>query len=231
MTGVFTSLSQLLDASAGLAILAAGIWGIASVLLSPCHLAGIPIIIGYISGRRELPKGRALALSSFFAIGILVTIAILGVITGLLGRILGDIGAVSRYAPPVVMVVFGLVLLDVIPLPFQGSSAPTRIKGSGLWTALLLGLIFGAVLGPCTFAFMAPVIAVAFRAAATDFAFPAALFAAYAAGHCLVILLAGTFSGILRRYFGWSQKSKGTLIIKRICGVLVIAAGVYMVIA
>ncbi len=230
MTGVFTGLSRLLESSTGAAILAAGLWGVASVILSPCHLAGIPILIGFISGRRDLPKGRALTLSSVFAIGILVTIAIIGVITGLLGRIMGDIGAVSRYAPPVVMVVFGLVLMDVIPLPFQGSAAPTRIEGNGLLTALLLGLVFGAVLGPCTFAFMAPVIAVAFRVAASDLALPAGLFAAYAAGHCLVIVLAGTFSGMVRRYLGWSQKSKGTLIIKRICGALVIAAGAYMVI-
>jgi cytochrome c-type biogenesis protein len=47
-------------------------------------------------------------------------------------------------------------------------------------------------------------------------------------GHCSVIVLAGTFTEAVQRYLDWNERSRGTVIIKRICGVLVIAGGLYL---
>jgi cytochrome c-type biogenesis protein len=75
---LFTALNQSLVAGFGLAVAAAGVWGIASVLLSPCHLASIPLLIGFITGQESPTPRRVLALSSVFAVGILITIAVIG---------------------------------------------------------------------------------------------------------------------------------------------------------
>jgi cytochrome c-type biogenesis protein len=93
---------------------------------------------------------------------------------------------------------------------------------------LLLGLAFGLALGPCSFAFLAPVIGIAFQAAAAGAALPAGLFAAYAAGHGLVIVLAGSTMQLVRRSLRWNGNSKGAVILKRICGLLVIVIAVYL---
>jgi cytochrome c-type biogenesis protein len=51
----------------------------------------------------------------------------------------------------------------------------------------------------------------------------------YGVGHCSVIVLAGTFTEVVQRYLNWNENSKGTLAIKRVCGVLVIIGGLYLI--
>jgi len=66
------------------------------------------------------------------------------------------------------------------------------MKRKGLLAALILGLVFGVALGPCTFAYMAPMLGVTFKLAATNPFYGAALLLAYGIGHCSVIVAAGT---------------------------------------
>jgi len=94
--------------------------------------------------------------------------------------------------------------------------------------AFVLGLVFGIALGPCTFAYMAPMLGVTFKAAASSALYGTLLLALYGAGHCSVIVLAGTFTEFVQRYLNWNERSKGALVLRRVCGVLVLAGGVYL---
>jgi cytochrome c-type biogenesis protein len=105
------------------------------------------------------------------------------------------------------------------------------MKSKGLLAAFALGLVFGIALGPCTFAFMAPVLAVTFRLAATNLPYGILLLVLYGVGHCAVIVLAGTFTGVVQRYLNWNERSKGAVILKKVCGVLVLLGGLYMIYA
>ncbi|WP_127475032.1 cytochrome c biogenesis CcdA family protein [Sulfurivermis fontis] len=225
--GLFEALNSGLGAAPLWALAAAALWGVASMLLSPCHLAGIPLIVGFINGQGNVGTRRAVALASLFALGILITIAVIGVITAALGRIAGDLGAWAYYLVAAVFLLVGLYLLDVIPAPWSAPGS-VPIKGRGLLPALLLGLVFGIALGPCTFAYMAPVLGVAFGTAATTPLFSAALLLAYGVGHCAVIVAAGSATGLVRRYLDWSGRSQGTQRLRQACGVLVIAAALYL---
>ena len=224
---IFTSLSKALTLSPAAALSASFSWGILSMLLSPCHLASIPLIIGFISGQGNIRANRALALSAVFASGIFAAIALIGVITAAAGKVLGDTGRYGNYIVAAVFLIVGLNLLDLIPLHFPGQQK-LGIKQKGLLGALLLGLIFGVALGPCTFAFMAPVLALALKTASTNLLYAAGLLLAYGVGHCMVLVLAGTFSGAVQRYLDWNEKSKGALLVKKICGVLVILGGLFL---
>ena len=95
--------------------------------------------------------------------------------------------------------------------------------------AFILGLVFGVALGPCTFAFMAPILAVTFRLAATNLLYGILLLLLYGLGHCAVIVLAGTFTEVVQHYLDWSEKSKGAVILKRTCGALVLLGGLYLI--
>jgi cytochrome c-type biogenesis protein len=103
-----------------------------------------------------------------------------------------------------------------------------KFKKKGAWAALVLGLIFGIALGPCTFAFMAPVLAITLFSSSSSFIKDISLLAVYGSGHCLVIVMAGTFTEALRKYLKWNERSRGTLWVKKICGVLVIIGGIYL---
>ena len=55
------------------------------------------------------------------------------------------------------------------------------------------------------------------------------LLCAYGVGHCSVIVAAGTSTGLVQRYLNWTEQSKGALILRRVCGVLVLVGGVYLI--
>ena len=224
---LFTWLTDLVQSTFLVALLGAFLWGVLSILLSPCHLTSIPLVVGYISHQGVKSLRKAFWTSFAFSFGILITIGLIGLVTALLGRMMGDIGKWGNYLVAAVFFIVGLVLLEIIRFDLPGIGR-LKFKKRGAWAAFILGLIFGIALGPCTFAYMAPVLAITLFSPSSSFIKDFLLLAMYGIGHCLVIVLAGTFTEIIQKYLNWNEKSKGTRIVKRICGILVIIAGIYM---
>jgi cytochrome c-type biogenesis protein len=227
LESLFTTLSHAIEGTSALALSASFVWGILSILLSPCHLSSIPLVVGFIDEQGRISTGRAFSISGLFSIGILVSIAAIAVITGLAGRMIGDVGRWGNYFVALIFFLVGLHLFDIIPMPWSGPGQ-VGMKRKGLLAAFVLGLIFGIALGPCTFAYMAPILTVAFQLAATSLAYGTLLLLLYGLGHCSVIVLAGTFTEVVQQYLDWNERSKGAQIVKRICGALVILGGLYL---
>jgi cytochrome c-type biogenesis protein len=225
---LFTTLTHAVEGTPGIAMMAAVIWGILSILLSPCHLASIPLIVGFIDQQGKITTRRAFGISLLFAMGILITIGVIGVITAAAGRMLGDVGRYGNYFVAVIFFVVGLYLLDAIRIPMPGAAQPGMTR-RGMWAALILGLVFGIALGPCTFAYMAPILAITFRVAATNLGYGVLLLLLYGVGHCAVIVLAGTFTEVVQHYLDWNEKSRGSVILKKVCGALVLVGGIYLI--
>jgi cytochrome c-type biogenesis protein len=228
MEKLFTNLTRAVEATPLMAVAASFVWGILSVVLSPCHLSSIPLVVGFIDKQGRMSTKRAFAISALFAGGILITIAAVGAATAAAGRMMGDVGRYGNYFVAAIFFLVGLYLLDIIPLPWSGPGQ-IGMKRKGMLAAFLLGLIFGIAIGPCTFAYMAPMLAVTFRVASTALLYGIILLVAYGIGHCSVIVLAGTSTGLVQRYLNWNEKSRGAVILKRICGVLVLLAGLYLI--
>jgi cytochrome c-type biogenesis protein len=161
LDSLFTTLYEAMTGAVWLALAASFGWGVLSILLSPCHLSSIPLVVGYISSLGKLSVGRTFNISMIFSAGILATIALIGVITAGLGRLMGDVGVYGNYLVAGIFFLVGLYLLDVFKIDWN-SSKLKRTKAKGMLAALLLGLLFGIALGPCTFAYMAPVLGVVF---------------------------------------------------------------------
>ncbi len=225
---LFTSLYEAMTGAVWLAVIASFAWGILSILLSPCHLSSIPLVVGFISSQGKISIGRTFNISLIFSLGILITIALIGIITASLGRLMGDIGGVGNYLVAGIFFLVGLYLLDVIKFDLN-SVGLKRTKTKGLTAALILGMLFGLALGPCTFAYMAPVLGVVFQTAQTSYLLAAGFLLAFGLGHCSVIVGAGTLTGKVQKYLNWSEGSKTILWIKRTCGILVIFGGIYLI--
>ncbi|MBP7553055.1 MAG: cytochrome C biogenesis protein [Spirochaetes bacterium] len=234
LESIFTFLTGILAKSWYLALIGSFLWGILSILLSPCHLSSIPLLIAFISGRGKITVKKAFVLSLAFSVGILITIGLIGLVTGLLGRMFGNIGAMGNIFTIIIALIFfvvGLNFLGIIPSPDFLKNGQPNVKGKGIVPAFLLGLIFGVVLGPCTFGFMAPVLGIVFGSAGKNLFFSIAVLALYAVGHCLVIVLAGTFTEVVEKYLNWNEKSNAAHIVKKVFGVLIILIGIYIIIS
>ncbi len=228
MLKLFTALSHAMEGAPLFAIGSSFIWGILSIVLSPCHLTGIPLIIGYLSNQRELSTKKALHLSTIFSIGILISIAVIGGITAAAGRILGDVGKIGNYVVALVFLIFGLNLLGILPIKWPGMNL-LKSKQKGYFSVLSLGLVFGLALGPCTFAFMAPMLGIVFNLTEKNLPYGLILLTAFAIGHCAVIITAGTSTRWVQQIAKWDERSKGISIIRKICGILVLLGGIYLV--
>lgn len=228
MQQLFTNLSHAVEGAPLVALAASVVWGILSIVLSPCHLASIPLIVGFISGQGRLTAARASGIAGVFAVGILLSIAAIGVLTAAAGRMMGDVGRWGNYFVAAIFFLVGLHLVGVIPMPWSGPGH-VQVKQKGLLAAFLLGLIFGIAIGPCTFAYMAPMLAVTFKLSHSAPVYGASLLLAYGVGHCSVIVLAGTFTEAVQRFLNWNEESKGLAAMKTVCGVLVLAGGVWLV--
>ena len=143
-------------------------WGILGMILSPCSIATIPLVVGYV-GNTDAPDFKsAFKISIVFSLGVFVNLAFLGGLLASAGLFLGGIDRYTNYIVAAAFLVFGLHLLGVVSIPwFRGSSGPTT-QHTGMKGALVLGMLSGLALGPCSFAYSAPVILLAMQTASAD---------------------------------------------------------------
>lgn len=233
MGQVFSTLNQWLAGSFAIAATGSLIWGIFTVVLSPCNLAAIPLIIGYISSKGGQTPRKALVTSLIFSAGIFVSISLIGFVTISMGMIAGDLGIWGDIIISAVLIFFGLTLMGVINLNWSNLRCGPAIPDSGKkhkdnpWGTFAFGLLIGIGLGPCTFAFMAPILGIAFTLASTNFFQAAMIMLFYIIGYTGMIVLAGTYTGVVQRYLNWTEASSGAKIVKMICGILVIFFAFY----
>ncbi len=228
MAALFSALAHALEGNVWLAAAAAAAWGVLSILLSPCHLSSIPLIVGFIHGRGKLGARGAFSIALLFSAGILLTIVGLGATTAVLGRIAGDVGPAGNYLVAAVFFLVGLSFLDIVRMPGLRLGTGNLKCGGGI-TAFILGLVFGIAIGPCTFAYMAPVLAIAFRLGARHLGAATFLLAMYGVGHCSVIVAAGASTQWVQKFLDWNEESRGPTVVRRACGVLVCLGGLYLI--
>ncbi len=116
----------------------------------------------------------------------------------------------------------------ILALASRVPSVP-GVRRRGPAGALVLGLAFGLALGPCTLAFLAPVLSASVAVAATTPLLAGGLTLAYGAGHCGVIVVAGSSVGWVQGILEWNQRSRGLTLLRKATGILLIIGGVYLI--
>jgi len=224
---IFNSLYEWMNQGTVLMLAASFLWGIFSIILSPCHLASIPLVIGFVNNQDNATVKKSFLLSLVFSLGIFLSIAAVGMITFYMGKLMGDIGQWPGIVIGAIFVVVGLYFFDVINFNWNNINV-SKVKLKGYPAALILGILLGIGLGPCTFAFMAPVLGVIFSNS-SNLLLTTGIVGLFALGHCGVIVFAGTMSESVEKYLNWSEGSKSVKIVKKVCGALVILGGLYLI--
>lgn len=224
MESLFNNMQHIIQNQQGMAFFAAFVAGLVSAA-SPCVLAAIPLIIGYVGGYSEGDKKKAALYSLVFILGLAITFTLLGAAASLMGGLLGFVGRWLYVGLAVVAVLMGLQLMGVlsIPLPFQKTRT---IKSKGLWGAFLLGLLTGTVSSPCA----TPVLAVILAYVSTkgDILYGGSLLFVYALGHCTLIFVAGLSVGLTESIVSSKGVKNFSLYSKRFSGALLTLAGLYI---
>jgi cytochrome c-type biogenesis protein len=232
---ILTTLSSLMTSNPVWMILGAFLWGLASVLLSPCHLGSIPLVMGFVSqgnkdsthtNKKENTQ-RAFWQATIFSLGILVVMILIGFITASLGRMLGDLGMISNVLGAIIFLIVGLLLLDIIHLPQASFHHFEFFKSGSYWSIFVLGILFGTVLGPCAFAFLMPVLSVVFVQIESNPWLAWSLLFAYAIGHSVLIVVAGTATGWVQKYSTLNNNTSIVSILRKLSAVVCIAVAIW----
>ncbi|MBA7700942.1 Thiol:disulfide interchange protein DsbD [subsurface metagenome] len=224
MENLLAGIGELIQNQSWIAFPACFLGGIISSA-SPCVLAMIPLVIGYVGGYAEGSQKKAVQYSIVFTLGLTVTFTVLGIIAGAMGRLFGDVGGFWYYVLPPVAILLGLQLLGVFNLNI-GLSQRFLPKKKALFGALLIGLFFGIVASPCA----TPVLAVILTFAVTkgDIVFSGGLLLAYALGHWVLVLGAGISTGFAQRVLASRGISNFSTYSKKAGGVILIGVGIYL---
>ncbi len=227
MHHLLENIQSIIQNNHSLAFLAVFAGGLISAA-SPCVLAAIPLIIGYVGGYSEGDKKKAAIYSFVFILGLSITFTVLGAAASIMGQFLSFAGQWFYIGLAVLAVAMGLQLMGVvsIPLPFQKTR---QVKSRGLWGAFLLGLLTGTVSSPCA----TPVLAVILAYVSTqgDILYGSALLFAYAVGHCALIFIAGLSIGLTESMVGSKGIRNFSLYSKRFSGAVLVAAGLYVAVS
>ena len=213
--------------TSGTLLAAAGcfLWGMVSVVFSPCHLASIPLMVGYVAGQPGAGRrwrGAHYALA--FTGGLFLTIAAVGMICALLGRMLGDVGPWWTLAVGAVLIWVALDMLGVPRCSLSGGLM-ARLRVKGLGGAFFLGLAYGLLSGSCTFGFIAPILAII--TVQEEIMTGVLLIALFGVGHSLPIAVAGSSTALVQRILDNGSMQAGSLWLRKAAGLAIGALGVY----
>lgn len=187
--------------------------------LTPCMLSMLPIIIGYIGGYESQGRLQAASQSLWFASGLATTLAAMGIVAAIAGRVYGQIGVGLPIVVSIIAILMGLYVLELFPLQLPslggtewiGNEWPRGIR------SYLLGLTFGLVASPCSTPVLATLLA--WVSAQQDPVLGSTLLLSYTAGYVAPLIIAGTFTASikklleLRQWSSWITPASGIMLV------------------
>lgn len=197
--------------------------------ITPCVYPLIPIIAGTIGSSQEKSRLKSFVLSLLYVLGMACTFSILGVLAAMTGKIFGQIQSspLAHLIVGNVIILFGLALLDVIPMPvflLSRAGAGKVMKGGSNLSVFFMGAISGLIAAPCTAAVLGALLA--YVASKQNVAIGFTLMFTFALGVGSFLVLIGTFTGILT---GFKKSERLAQILQKIMALAMIIVGEYFV--
>ncbi len=225
MDAILLQINTWLTVSPGVALPASFLWGMVAVLLSPCHMASIPLLVAYVAGQNIIPAPREAArYAVLFAIGIFITIMVVGLVCTAAGRMLGDVGTWWQAAVGVLLLWVAWTLFR----PPRCSATGTvlgRFRIQGVKGAFVLGLAYGFLSGVCTFGFIAPILGII--TLQKEVVTGVAMLVLFGIGHCLPLVACGMFSARSMELLHSHSGRKTVAMARKLAAVVIAVLGCY----
>ena len=199
--------------------------------LTPCIYPMIPITAGVLGGAGAVgrSRGRTVAMSLVYAVGLATVYASLGLLAGLTGSLFGTVSANpwAYFAMANLLLVSGLAMLDVIPVlvPERLLAWAGRFGGQSLGAVFLMGATSGLVAAPCGAPAFAAVLTFVSSTQSASLGF-LYLFV-FSLGMTALLVAIGIFSGVVAAL---PKPGRWTVWVKRAAGVLLLAMAEYYLI-
>jgi len=194
--------------------------------LGPCNLSMVPVIMGYVGGQQDLSKAKGFRLSVLFTLGSSATFVLLGIFAALVGGLFGAKKQALYYTVALVCFLIGGNLLGAVKLNFDFLTRfqPRRLITTGLSGAFLLGLAVGLTGSQCATPILAAILTYAM--AKSNLPSAAALLFVYGLGRGVPIILAGTFTSVVRVL---PKMERWTTLAQKAAGAVLVGVGLYFV--
>jgi cytochrome c-type biogenesis protein len=223
----FLTINEWMTGATTLAALGCFLWGMVSVLFSPCHLASIPLIVAYVGGQEAALKPRQAAYYAIsFTLGLFITIALIGIVCAFLGQMLGDVGNYWQILVGLILLWVALGMMGVEACSTSGSLLH-RLNLRGISGAFGLGLAYGVLSGSCTFGFIAPILAII--TIQQKLTVGILFITLFAFGHCLPIVIAGSSTAMVRKLIENRTWQGAGLWFRKGAGALIAVLGIYFI--
>jgi len=225
-----SGLSGYLQESFLLAYVAVYLGGVL-VSFTPCIYPLIPITVAFIGAHGRGSRSRGFVLSAIYVLGIAVTYMLLGAFASLSGKLFGQIqtNPWTYFLVGNLCILMALSMMGLFSLHIRTPDFVTRVplqkKIPGVTGSFLVGAASGLVMGPCT----APALAVVLGYAATrqNSAFALSLMFVFAVGMGTLLILLGTFAGLLA---GMPRSGKWMVRVSHLFGWILLGTGEYFLI-
>ena len=230
MMEILNTIFEAMTSPGLLQYLGAFLWGIAGVTLSPCGISLIPLVVGYIENTDTPSRSRAFKISCAFCLGIIFNLTLIAFIMSGLGMILGGYERFLTFITAGVFIIMGLHLTGLIHVKFfEFGSGGNGTESHDIKGAVILGILSGLAVGPCSIAYVSPVLSLAMSQASSGLLPPVMLVVCYALGYSFVLILAGTFAQFFAGYLQSEKGYKVLRVINILCGIGLICGGLYLI--
>lgn len=197
---------------------------IASV--SPCSLAMLPIIIGYVGGYSDEKPLKTFFQLVFFIMGTAIVFSIIGIICAVTGKVFVSVGGsyFSLIIASIIMIM-GLKLVGFLDfeIPLLVKEMPKNNGTSTVLYPILLGGVFALAGTPCSTPILAAIMAFASLSASLTQA--VIMLFLFSLGQGIILVLAGVLTSKLKTWKNFYKLSDALL---RISGVLLVLTALYI---
>lgn len=225
---ILENLGTILNQNIFLGLAIALIAGLVSSF-SPCSLATLPLIIGYVGTEcKDCTNKKSWLYSIFFSIGIIVTFTTLGIFSVVIGDRLKLYGSVWYFILATILIFVTLQLFGIIGHKDEHhhEHCHTPKLRKGFLGAFFLGILGGIFDSPCSTPALAVILA--YTSQQGNILLGAILMAVYSLGHCAVILLAGTSLEAINKLAVSDKYMKIGKVLKTIFGVITLIMALYL---
>jgi len=218
------TLSTLIKGNLWLAPVMAIVAGVLTAF-TPCSLSTIPLVVAYVGGTADNDTKKSFRLSAVFALGMTITFTVLGVIASLAGKLIGRAASWWYIVLGVLMVLMALQTWEVfnfIPSTFLISKNTKR----GYIGSLIAGILGGIFSSPCATPVLIALLALV--ASQGKLLWGILLLLLYSAGHSILVLIAGTSMGFVKKITTIEKYGRVSKVIKIVLGTLILLLAFYM---